>query len=177
MQIRKLDGNDSPILEKFFRAIPEGDSTFFKEDLSDPEVMRSLVNDSRGLRMIAQDEGGAIEGYVAVLPGIALSKHVGEVRLLVAPERRRAGVGRELARRALVDAVRELGLRKLFVEVVAEQEPAIRMFQKLGFVAEAILRDHLCDRAGNLQDVVLLAHFVDENWAGMKTLGVDRELG
>jgi GNAT superfamily N-acetyltransferase len=176
MQIRKLDGNDSGLLEGFFRAIPEGDRTFFKEDLSDAEVMRSLVNDSRGLRMIAQDEGGAIEGYVAVLPGIALSQHVGEVRLLVAPERRRSGVGRELARRALVDAVRELGIRKLFVEVVAEQEPAIRMFQKLGFVAEAILRDHLCDRAGKLQDLVLLAHFVDENWAGMKGLGLDREL-
>ena len=43
--------------------------------------------------------------------------------------------------------------------------------------AEAILRDHLCDRAGKLQDLVLLAHFVDENWAGMKGLGLDRELG
>ena len=95
----------------------------------------------------------------------------------MAPARRRGGVGRDLARRALLAAVRELGLRKLFVEVVAEQEPAIQMFKKLGFTAEAILRDHLCDRAGTLRDLVLLCHFVDDNWAGLAGLGVDREVG
>jgi RimJ/RimL family protein N-acetyltransferase len=177
MEIRKLDSRDAERLEAFFRAVPQDDRTFFKEDLSDPESVRSLIGDGRGLRLVALGENGAIEGYVAIHPGIALSRHVAEVRLLVAPERRRSGVGRELARRALVDAVRELGVRKLFVEVVAEQEPAIRMFQKLGFVAEAILRDHLRDRSGTMRDLVLLCHFVDENWAGMKGLGLDRELG
>ncbi|MGH7805637.1 MAG: GNAT family N-acetyltransferase, partial [Candidatus Binatia bacterium] len=170
------DSSDAARLEAFFRAIPEDDRTFFKEDISDPETLRSIVADARSLRLISLADG-AIEGYVAVLPGIGLSSHVGEVRLLVVPPRRRSGVGRELARRALVGAVRELSLRKLFVEVVAEQEPAIRMFQKLGFVAEAILRDHLCDRARKMQDLVLLAHFVDETWAGMQGLGLDRELG
>ena len=175
MEIRKLEQSDADRLDAFFRTIPEDDRTFFKEDISDPETLRSIVNDARSLRMIALD-GGEIAGYVAVMPGIALSSHVGDVRLLVAPQRRRSGIGRDLARQALVSAVRELKLRKLFVEVVAEQEPAIRMFQKLGFVAEAILRDHLCDRAGKLQDLVLLGHFVDENWAGMQGLGLDREL-
>lgn len=177
MEIRRVEPRDADRLETFFRAIPEDDRTFFKDDLSDPGVVRALVGDGRGLRLIALGAEGRIDGYAAVLPGIALSRHVGEVRLLVAPERRCSGVGRELARRALVDAVRELGVRKLFVEVVAEQEPAVRMFRKLGFVAEAILRDHLRDRSGEMRDLVLLCHFVDENWAGMRGLGLDRDLG
>jgi ribosomal protein S18 acetylase RimI-like enzyme len=177
MNVRRLEAGDAERLERFFGAIPEDDRTFFKEDLSDPETLRSLTREVRGLRWLALDEAGEIAGYVAVFPGTGLSKHVGEVRMVVLPGRRRSGVGRALARRALVDSVRELGLRKLTVEVVAEQEPAIRMFKSLGFTAEAILRDHLRDRSGTMRDLVLLCHFVDENWAGLAGLGVDREVG
>jgi RimJ/RimL family protein N-acetyltransferase len=177
MNIRKLESSDSELLAAFLREIPEDDRTFFKEDLSDPETVRSLAAERRGLRLVALDEPGQIVGYIRVLPGTGLSSHVGEIRLVVTPTRRRGGLGRELARQALVAAVRELGLRKLFVEVVAEQEPAIQMFKKLGFTAEAILRDHLRDRSGTVRDLLLLCHFVDENWAGLTGLGLDRELG
>jgi RimJ/RimL family protein N-acetyltransferase len=177
MEIRKLEASDAERLEAFLREVPEDDRTFFKEDLADPATIRALTAERRGVRLIALDEAGGIAGYLRVLPGTGLESHVGEIRLVVAPARRRAGVGRDLARRALIEAVRELRLRKLFVEVVAEQEPAIQMFKKLGFTAEAILRDHLCDRAGTMRDLVLLCHFVDDNWAGLAGLGVDREIG
>jgi len=178
MQIRKLEPGDAERLEAFLNETPEDDRTFFKEDISDRETIRALLTESRGLRYVAlDDDGKKIIGYVRVLPGTGLESHVGEIRLVVAPSNRRGGVGRDLARRALVDSVRELKLRKLFVEVVAEQEPAIRMFKKLGFTAEAILRDHLCDRKGTMRDLLLLCHFVDENWAGLAGLGLDREVG
>lgn len=177
MDIRKLEPTDTERLKAFFAAVPADDRTFFKEDLDDPETIGQLAGEKRGLRLVALGADGAMVGYLRVLPGTGLSDHVGEIRLVVAPARRRAGIGRELARRALVDAVRELGLRKLFVEVVAEQEPAIQMFKRLGFEAEAILRDHLRDRSGTMRDLVLLCHFVDDNWAGLSRLGVDREVG
>ena len=176
MEIRKLEPSDLERLEAFLRETPEDDRTFFKEDLTDPETIRALLAEKRGLRFAAITDG-KIVGYVRVIPGTGLESHVGEIRLVVAPSSRRSGVGRDLARRALVDSVKELKLRKLFVEVVAEQEPAIRMFKKLGFTPEAILRDHLCDRKGTLRDLLLLCHFVDENWAGLAGLGLDREVG
>ncbi len=175
MEIRAFAESDGERLRKFFSDVPEDDRTFFKEDVSDPEILRSFGE--RGLRRIAVDDSGAVVGWVRVLPGTGLSSHVGEVRLVVLPSQRGTGLGRDLARRALVDSVRELGLRKLFVEVVAEQERAIRMFQKIGFTPEAILRDHLRDRRGKMQDLVLLCHFVEENWAGLRGLGVDQEVG
>jgi ribosomal protein S18 acetylase RimI-like enzyme len=177
MEIRKVSPGDADRLTKFFAGVPEDDRTFFKEDLTDPDTMRSFTSVGRGLRLIALDDAGEIGGYVRVLPGTGLSSHVGEIRLVVAGNHRRAGFGRDLARRALVDSVRELGLRKLFVEVAAEQEPAIRMFQKIGFTPEAILRDHLRDRRGKMQDLVLLCHLVEDNWAGLRGLGVDQEVG
>ncbi|MGH7819215.1 MAG: hypothetical protein ACREQ9_05535 [Candidatus Binatia bacterium] len=50
------------------------------------------------------------------------------------------------------------------------------MFQKLGFSAEALLRDHVRDRSGELRDLVLLAHSVDDRWSEMATLGIEDEL-
>ena len=70
---------------------------------------------------VAVDDDGAVTGYVAVRPLPGWSDHVGEVRLAVSPAcRGDQGLGRELARRALVEAV-GAGLSKLVVEVVAEQ--------------------------------------------------------
>jgi len=176
MQIRKLEPGDADRLRAFLDETPEDDRTFFKEDLSDPAAVEALVTESRTPRFVAVDDAGRIAGYVRVLQGTGLESHVGEVRLVVAPSNRRSGVGRDLARRALVHSVKELGLRKLFVEVVAEQEPAINMFKKLGFTPEAILRDHLRDRKGTMRDLLLLCHFVDENWAGFAGYGLDREV-
>ena len=173
MNIRPIEPADAPALEAFFRRIPEGDQTFFKEDVLDPETVKSWAND-RAHRSLAVDDG-AVLGYFALLPGVGWSSHVGELRLVVDPARRRKGVGRELARKALVDAIR-LGLRKIVVEVVADQTAAVAMFQNLGFQPEALLRNHVCDRSGTLRDLILLAHSVDEKWSEMATIGIEDEL-
>ena len=51
------------------------------------------------------------------------------------------------------------------------------MFSSLGFTGEALLRDHIRDRNGELHDLVMLAHFVDGMWAGMGAIGLSDELG
>jgi hypothetical protein len=51
------------------------------------------------------------------------------------------------------------------------------MFSSLGFTAEALLRDHIRDRNGNLHDLVMMAHFVDDMWASMGAIGLSDELG
>jgi ribosomal protein S18 acetylase RimI-like enzyme len=171
MEIRPIEPRDAEPLRSFFDRIPEGDRTFFKEDVLDPELVPTWVQDTRARRSVAI-EGNEIVGCVAVIPGVGWSSHVGELRLVVDPNRRRQGLGRTLARRGLIDAVR-LGLRKIVVEVVADQTPAVTMFQRIGFNAEALLRDYVCDRAGELRDLVLLAHSVDDRSSEMATLGID----
>jgi ribosomal protein S18 acetylase RimI-like enzyme len=168
-------------LLRFFAALPEGDLTFIKEEVTDPETVRSWATGAtRGGRWVAVDTGGEdtdeVTGYVAVRPLPGWSDHVGEVRLVVAPSRRGTGLGRELARQALVGAVSS-GLSKLVVEVVAEQGAALALFTDLGFSGEALLRDHIRDRNGDLRDLMVLAHHVNETWAGMDTVGIADDLG
>jgi ribosomal protein S18 acetylase RimI-like enzyme len=160
-------------LLRFFRELPEGDRTFIKEDVTDPETVRAWT--SGGDRWVAVD-GEEVRGYVAVLRLPGWSDHVGEVRLVVAPGARGTGLGRELARHALVSGV-QAGLTKLVVEVVAEQGAALALFSALGFSGEALLRDHIRDRDGQLRDLMVLAHHVGETWSGMDTVGVGEALG
>lgn len=168
--LRGLEPGDEAALEAFLAAIPAGERTFIKEDVADPAAARAWIADTVTKRAVAT-EGDAIIGLVAIIPGLGWSSHVGEMGLVVHPDYRRRGVGTELARWAVLEAART-GLMKLVVEVVAEQEAAVAMFQGLGFEAEALLTDHIRDRAGNLRDLMLLSHRVDKNWSGLATLGL-----
>ena len=176
MPVVELGPERCDALLRFFAALPEGDLTFIEEEVTDPETVRSWAAGSAGgRRWVAVGDGDEVTGYVAVRPLPGWSDHVGEVRLVVSPAARGTGLGRELARRALVEAVGS-GLSKLVVEVVAEQGAALALFTDLGFSGEALLQDHIRDRDGQLRDLMVLAHHVRDTWAGMETVGVADEL-
>lgn len=175
-EIRPLDDGCREALKAFFQRVPEGDRTSFAEDVLAPGIVDEWLADERGRRSVAVDADGGVLGYVAVLPLVGWSSHVGSLRVVVDPEARGQGVGRALSRHGLVSGL-ELGLTKLVVEVVADAEPAIGMFQALGFEPEALLRDHVRDKAGELRDLVVLAHLVDGTWSGMATAGLEDSLG
>jgi ribosomal protein S18 acetylase RimI-like enzyme len=177
VNISELRRDDLPELQEFFAALPEGDRTFIKEDVLNPQTLQGWVDGQHGgRRWLGRDEGGRIIGFLAVLPLLGWSSHVGEVRIVVAPDARGCGLGEQLARHALVQAL-QMGLSKLMVEVVAVQERAIGMFTRIGFQGEALLRDHIRDRSGNLQDLILLAHFVEDTWSRMATVGLEETVG
>jgi L-amino acid N-acyltransferase YncA len=173
MEIRRPVPDDLDALLAFFERIPAAERTFFKEAVLDPATVEAWATGG-GRRALACKDG-EVAGYVAVVPLPGWSDHVGEVRLVVDPTRRGQGVGRTLARWALLQAL-ELGLSKLYVEVVADQEGAVAMFTALGFQAEGLLRDHVRDRDGQLRDLVLLAHPIDDQWAAMAGAGIDDAL-
>ena len=169
MDIRRLEAHDQAALERFLAKIPDGDRTFFKENVSDPEVVAAWSR--RGAtRSLAVDDG-AVLGYLAVIPLQGWSSHVGEVRVIVDPDHRGRGIGRALAQHAVLEAL-SLGLRKMVVEVVAMEEPTIAMFRSLGFEPEALLTDHVRDQAGRLRDLMVLAHSVEGSYAALAAVGL-----
>jgi L-amino acid N-acyltransferase YncA len=174
MEIRRPGPDDVDALLVFFERIPAAERTFFKESVLDPATIEAWA--TGGGRRALACEDGAVAGYVAVVPLTGWSDHVGEVRLVVDPRHRGRGVGRTLARWALLQAL-ELELSKLYVEVVADQEGAVAMFTALGFQAEGLLRDHVRDRDGQLRDLILLAHPIDDQWAAMASAGIEDALG
>ena len=175
MEIHRFGPDELDGAMAFFGRIPDGDLTFIKEDVHNRDVVAAWTRDERSRRYLAIDDQGTVVGYVAVIPGLGWSSHVGELRLVIDPDQRRQGIGRTLARKALSEAI-DLGLGKIVVEVVAEQAAPIAMFQGLGFHGEALLTDHVRDRGGNLRDLVVLAHAVADNEAVMSASGITEAL-
>jgi ribosomal protein S18 acetylase RimI-like enzyme len=175
IDVRAATSSDVDELLAFFLRIPEGERTFFKERAIDRSSVTAWVApDAPGRRAVAVD-GGRIAGQVAVVPLPGWSDHVGELRLIVDPARRGAGIGRALARRAVLDGI-DLGLSKLVVEVVAWQDGTVAMFEALGFRAEGLLADHVRDRDGHRQDLIVLAHALEDQLALMTATGIDEAL-
>ena len=162
-------------VEALVARIPDSDINSFAEDVLAPGAVQGWLRDERGRRAVALADDGTVAGYVAVLPLVGWSAHVGSLRVVVDPARRGQGVGRALARHGLLTGL-EMQLAKLVVEVVVDAVPAIGMFEALGFEPEALLRDHVRDRAGELRDLVVLAHSVEGTWSGMATAGLEDAL-
>jgi ribosomal protein S18 acetylase RimI-like enzyme len=173
MEIRPIEAGDEPALSRFFERIPESDRTFLKEDVSDPRVLEDWVQPGPGRTIAVED--GTVVGALAVMRLVGWSSHVGEVRLVVDPDHRGRGLGRLLARQAVLEAL-DMGLGKLVVEVISDQEALIAMFRGLGFEPEALLTDHVRDRTGQMRDLIVLANSVDEQFAALSAAGVADQL-
>lgn len=171
-EIREPQSEDMAQLRLFLADVPARDHTFLKEDPADPAVIERWLADTPAVRRVAVDGEGAIVAASALRAGVGRSSHVGDLRLVVSAAARGHGLGRAMAREMLLEAVRH-GFKKVSVDVEATHTGVIEMFQELGFRPEALLCDHLCDDEGNLEDVVVLAHAVDQNWSSMMSAGID----
>lgn len=174
MITRDLQSADAGALERLLARIPEEDRGFLKEDLSEPDILRRWLDDRRGVRLVGVAGDGELMALAAAWPGVGRSRHVGDVRLVVAPEHRRVGLGQRLARELLVRSLHR-GLAKLCVEVVAEHQGTIAMFLEIGFEPEAILRDHLRDRDGALHDIVVLSHIAADAASTVVLVGPEQD--
>ncbi len=65
MEIRPITAQDAGALSRFFARMPDGDRTFLKEDVDDPQVVDHWVLPDAA-RSIAVDDGEVV-GSVAVV--------------------------------------------------------------------------------------------------------------
>lgn len=155
IDLRPLSRLDGASFADFVNGVATGEQRFLKEDLTEPsKAFAQFWSDATSRRMVAL-EGDTILGLAGAFPGIGWSSHVAEIRVLVSPAHRRRGVGRQLARAALRQAL-GLGCSHAYVEVVAEQDGLIAMFQDLGFEPEALLADFVRETSGALHDLMIL---------------------
>ncbi len=169
--VRPLTNDDGPSFVRFASKVDAGERRFLKEDLTRPaDAFAGFLLEARARRLVAV-EHEEIVGLAGAFPGDGWSSHVAELRVLVSEERRGHGVGRALAREALLEALR-LGCTHAYVEVVAEQDALVAMFQDLGFEPEALLADFVRDSHGHLHDLMLLTHRADVQWSRNQILGL-----
>lgn len=63
--IRAIDGGDREGLLAFFQRVPEGDRTFFREDVFAPDVVDRWFADGAAPRFAAVGDEGSVERWTA----------------------------------------------------------------------------------------------------------------
>lgn len=159
---RLMEASDRDAVLAFAQALPDHDLLFLRMDITNPEVVDGWVRNIEAGRTITvlADAGGKVVGYGSLHHDeILWTRHLGEIRILVSPDFRGRGLGRKLASETVAIA-REVGLRKLTVQMTADQGGARQVFEQLGFKPEALLADWVIARDGRTHDLLVMSHDV-----------------
>jgi L-amino acid N-acyltransferase YncA len=161
--LRLMQTDDVDRILAFARRLPEEDLVFLRMDITEREVVQrwaqQLATD-HAVTLIAETRGDMI-GYGSLFHSeVTWQRHLGEIRLLVDRRHRSEGLGHALVGELFYIA-RERGLRKIVAHIASDQRGAIRMLERHGFRAEALLQDFVIDRQGRTRDLVVMAHDVE----------------
>ena len=100
---------------------------------------------------------GSVVGYIRLKPPSKLPEnaHVIQVQgLAVHPDARCHGVATGLLD-AAEETLRERGTRKLTLRVLSTNQPAIRLYERQGFVREGALLEEFCINGRFVDDVIM----------------------
>ncbi len=133
LPIRRAATSDSDSIWDIFHAVvAPGDTYAFDPNISREDALAYWLHSSA--RCYVAERDGFIAGTYILKPNHpGLGSHVANAAFMVAPGARGLGLGRTLGEHCVSEA-RQLGFRALqFNFVVSTNEPAIRLWQQLGF--------------------------------------------
>jgi RimJ/RimL family protein N-acetyltransferase len=117
--------------------------------------LRSLRRHPHAAVFVAEEDG-VIIGRLSIARDLhPASEHVADVGLMVARDHRRRGAGRALMEEA-EEWAKAAGIRKLELHVFPHNEPAIALYDGLGYEREGFRRRHYRRRT-ELLDAILMA--------------------
>ena len=155
---RLMVPSDIHRLLAFARSLPEDDLQFLSVDINKMLVVMIWgQNIKAGLTVtVLAEKDREVVGYASVHHDrVSWQRHLGELRIQVAPAYRGHGLGSALGREAFAIAP-ELGIRKIVAHMTPNQEQAIALVKRSGFRLEAVLHDFVIDRNSRENDLVVM---------------------
>ena len=133
MQIRPVINADHDAIWKIFhQIIAAGDTYAFDPQMPREEALAYWFRADTHT-YVAEQDGGVVGTYILRPNQSGPGSHVANAAFMVARDAEGAGVGRRMAEHCLTEA-RRMGFRAMqFNFVIASNESAVRLWQKLGF--------------------------------------------
>ncbi|MBI5418934.1 MAG: GNAT family N-acetyltransferase [Deltaproteobacteria bacterium] len=169
--LRPFEKKDKDALFAFFARLPESDRLFLKDNVTDPAIVErwaTELNYERVYPLLAW-KGQEVVADATLHKNLGgWMKHVGTIRIVIAPDYQRKGLGSILANELFLHALKS-GLEKIVAEMMETQQGAKKVFEKLGFKQEATFRGHVRDQIGVRHDLLVLTKDLEEFWANIQT--------
>ena len=155
--LRPLMPDDRGRLIEMFAPIAPDDAKYLRDAVTDTATVGRWVDEldyARVLPLVAVAQE-RIVGDATLHFRAGPKRHIGEMRIFLAKDFRRRGLGTHMIR-ALIDLARKAGLHLLAAEIVADQTKVIKAFQNIGFQAQCQYEDGFMFPDGETTDTVLL---------------------
>jgi ribosomal protein S18 acetylase RimI-like enzyme len=124
------------------------------------DKINALEQNDRGLYLVAERESGVV-GHLLLDPmPLAANSHICTLTVVVYPKWQRLGIGRELLSFAIQWARMSAKVEKIELMVRASNEPAIRLYQSMGFVEEGRIRNRVKEPSGVYHDDIAMGLFL-----------------
>ncbi len=173
--IRPVGRKDGAALLAFFRGLPEEDRQYLRDDVTTDTWIQGFldrIDYDTMIPLLAEHEGAVVGEGTLYRTRHGWTTHVAQIRLAVAREFQRRGLGTAIARILVRHAI-GLGLEKMVAQVVDNQVGAQRAFEKLGFTKEAVLKGHVRDISGVKRDLAVYSNDVSHLWEAMERMVAD----
>ena len=161
---RLMTPTDKENILELARRLSSEDLTFLRMEINKPQVVEEWVKNlqtGRTLTVLAE-ENGKVVGYASLHHNELLwTSHLGELRVLVDGQHRGTGIGRRLAQE-IFHVAREMKLDRVIVQIPAGQARVRQMLEQVGFQSEAILPAWLKDPKGQLHDLLIMSHPMED---------------
>jgi len=168
LTLRPIEETDKDAILAFYDRIPPDETWFYKDDPSDPDVVRRWVDAIRSgeaLSVLALD-GDQVAAHAALLlRRRGGRRHVGRLRIRIAPDYR----GKRLGNWLLFDMIRramDLDLEILRAEFVdGVEDEAVEAMRRWDFGRETVLKDYLKDPDGHPRDYRIMIKRLHKEWS------------
>jgi ribosomal protein S18 acetylase RimI-like enzyme len=148
----------------FYRDLPPEDRRYLRADVTNRNIIARRIQQSiegRSRRIVALVEDNVVAIGILEFSEDMWRRHIGEIRVAVAPEYQRRGLGR-LIIADLFHAAEQRGVEKIVAKMAAPQTVARKIFERLGFHVDSVLPEYIKDADGNLQSLVVMSCTLDE---------------
>lgn len=155
--LRLMTRGDVEAVLAFARSLDPDELLYLRVNITEPGVVERwahYIETGRTETVLALD-GESVAGEASLLHNrTSWTRHLGEIRLQVAPPHRRRGVARLLTGEVEWIA-RTLDLRMLTARMTLDQTAAQSFFRSIGYQREAVLWDYVMTADGRTRNLLV----------------------
>jgi len=175
--IRNLTVEDLDRLMSFYQSLPEEDKKYLRVDVTNRNIVKQRIEFAEAgdiFRIIALKGDSIIADGALELTTEEWRRHQGELRVIVAEEFRRKGVGMIIMREIYFLAI-EKKVEKVVAKMMKPQVAARTICKTLGFHEELVIPDYVKDQTGKSQDLVIMTCDIQELWKELDQFYMDSD--